>query len=129
MANPQKVSFAQLRVGIMAMVAMVIVAVLIFLLTGQHNVFTRAFELRTFMNDSSGMAEGAPVRLNGILVGNVDQLKLSGSKDPTRIVEIDMTIKYGYLNEIPKDSMAGIAASNLLGDKYINIMKGTSPQH
>jgi phospholipid/cholesterol/gamma-HCH transport system substrate-binding protein len=129
MANPQKVSFAKLRVGILAIVAMLIVGVLIFLLTGQHNIFTRTFELRTFMNDSSGMAEGAPVRLNGILVGSVDQLKLSGSKDPTRIVEIVMTVKHDYITEIPRDSMAGIAASNLLGDKFINIMKGTSPEH
>jgi phospholipid/cholesterol/gamma-HCH transport system substrate-binding protein len=129
MANPQKVSFAKLRVGVMAIAAMVIVAVLIFLLTGQKNLFTRTFELRTFMDDSSGMADGAPVRLNGILVGNVDELKLSGSKDPRRIVEIVMTIKYGYLTEVPKDSMAGIAASNLLGDKFINITKGASPQH
>jgi phospholipid/cholesterol/gamma-HCH transport system substrate-binding protein len=129
MANPEKVSFAKLRVGIMAIVAMAIVAVLIFLLTGQHNIFTRTFMLRTFMNDSSGMGDGAPVRLNGILVGNVDQLKLSGSKDPGRIVEIDMSVKSEYLTDIPKDSMAGIAASNLLGDKFINITKGTSPQH
>jgi|SRR5579864_6135958 len=129
MANPQKVSFAKMRVGVMALVAMIIVAVLIFLLTGQSYLFTRTFELRTFMDDSSGMADGAPVRLNGIMVGNVDQLKISGSKDPRRIVEIVMTVKYEYLTEIPKDSMAGISASNLLGDKFINITKGASTQH
>lgn len=129
MADPKKVSFAQFRVGVMAIVAMVIIAVLIFLLTGSKNLFTRTFELRTFMNDSSGMPEGATVRLNGILVGDVEKLKLSGSSDPQRIVEVDMDIKYDYLNEIPKDSMAGIAASNLLGEKFINIAKGTSREH
>src|SRR5437667_313582 len=129
MANPQKVSFAQLRVGIMALTAMIIVGVLIFLLTSRQNFFTPTFVLRTYMDDSSGMAEGAPVRLNGILVGELDQLRLTDSKDPRRIVEIVMSIRYKYLNEIPKDSRAGIAASNLLGDKFINITKGTQPQH
>ncbi len=86
MADPKKVSFAQFRVGVMAIVAMVIIAVLIFLLTGSKNLFTRTFELRTFMDDSSGMPEGATVRLNGILVGDVARLKLSGSSDPHRIV-------------------------------------------
>jgi phospholipid/cholesterol/gamma-HCH transport system substrate-binding protein len=129
MADPQKVSFAQLRVGIMAIVAMAIVAVLIFLLTSEQALFTRKFPLRTFMDDSSGMAEGAPVRLNGIPAGQVDALKLSGSKDPRRIVEIDMSIRYQYLTEIPKDSMAGIAASNLLGDKFIDITKGRATEH
>ena len=129
MADPKKVSFAQIRVGVMAIVAMVIVAVLIFLLTGQKNLFTRTVQLRTFMDDSSGMQNAAPVRLNGIPIGEVEDLKLSGSKDPRRIVEIDMTVKADYITEIPKDSRAGIAASNLLGEKFINISKGTSPQH
>jgi len=129
MADPKKVSFAQLRVGVMAIVAMIIVAVLIFLLTGNKNLFRRTFQLRTFMDDSSGMADGAPVRLNGIPVGDVDQLRLSGSKDPRRIVEVDMEIRYDFLTEIPKDSRAGISASNLLGDKFINITKGMQADH
>jgi phospholipid/cholesterol/gamma-HCH transport system substrate-binding protein len=129
MANPQKVSFAKLRVGILAIAAMVIAAALIFLLTGQQNFFTRTFQLRTFMDDSSGMAEGATVRLNGIQVGEVERLKLSGSKDPRRIVEIDMSIRSEFLTQVPKDSMAGISAANLLGDKFINITKGTASEH
>ena len=129
MANPQKVSFAQMRIGIMALAAMCIVGVLIFLLTGQTNFFTRTFQLRAFMADSSGMSDGAAVRLNGIPVGMVEQLKLSHSRDPQRIVEIDMSIRMEYLDEIPKDSMAGISAANLLGDKFINITKGSAPQH
>jgi|SRR5215471_3575607 len=129
MANPQKVSFAQLRVGIMALAAMIIVGALIFLLTSRQSFFTSTFVLRTYMDDSSGMAEGAPVRLNGILVGELDELKLTNSKDPRRAVEIVMSIRSKYLTEIPKDSRAGISASNLLGDKFINITRGTHPEH
>jgi phospholipid/cholesterol/gamma-HCH transport system substrate-binding protein len=129
MADPKKVSFAQLRVGVMAIVAMIIAAVLIFLLTGTKNLFRSTFQLRTFMDDSSGMTENAPVRLNGIPVGDVEALKLSGQKDPRRIVEVDMEIRSSFIAEIPKDSRAGIAASNLLGDKFINITKGTQTDH
>ena len=81
------------------------------------------------MNDSSGTAQGAAVRLNGIPVGMVEALKLTASKNPDRIVEIDMSIRTEYLGQIPKDSVAGISAANLLGDKFINITKGTSPEH
>jgi len=129
MADPKKVSLAQLRVGIMAIVAMFIVGALIFLLTGQKNFFASTFALRTYMDDSSGMAEGATVRLNGILVGSVEELKLSGQKERSRTIEIDMTIKSKFLTAIPKDSLAGIAASNLLGEKFVNISRGTSPEH
>ena len=129
MADPKKVSYAQLRVGVMAIAAMAIIGVLIFLLTGSKNIFTPTFQLKTYMNDSAGTTEGAEVRLNGILVGSVDGLKLSGAKDPKRIVEIDMDVKSKFMTEIPKDSMAGIAAANLLGAKFINITKGTAPEH
>ena len=125
----QKVTLAQMRVGIMALAAMIIAAVLIFLLTGKYNLFQRNVEIKTYMEDSSGMAESAPVRLNGILIGSVDRLKLSGSKDPRRVVEIDMLVQEKFLKDIPDDSVAGISASNLLGDKFVNITKGKHATH
>ena len=129
MASAKRVHWAQLRVGILATVAMLIAAVLIFLLTGQTGLFQGQFELRTYMEDSAGMAENAPVRLNGILAGHIEAVRLSGSRDPKRTVEITMKIQQKYLNQIPDDSKAAISAANLLGDKYINITKGTHPKH
>ena len=69
------------------------------------------------------------MRLNGILVGYIGSVQLSGSRDPKRTVEIDMMIQNKYLDQIPDDSKAAISAANLLGDKYINITKGTHPKH
>jgi len=129
MPSPQKVKWAQLRVGVVAVVAMIITGVLIFLLTGNGGIFTGNAMLRTYFDDSAGMAEGAPVRLNGILIGSIDDVQLSGERVKGRIVLIKMKVKSSYLPDIPTDSKAGISASNLLGDKYINITKGTNPDH
>jgi phospholipid/cholesterol/gamma-HCH transport system substrate-binding protein len=129
MATQKKVQWAQLRAGIVATVAMIIAAVLIFLLTGQSNIFEGEFHLRTYMEDSAGMTDNAPVRLNGILAGHIGTIRLSGSRDPKRTVEIDMVIEEKYLDQIPDDSRASIDAANLLGDKYINISKGSHPKH
>lgn len=129
MASPQKVKWAQLKVGVLALVAMIIVAVLSFLLTGNGGLFQRTAILRTYLNDSAGMAVGATVRLNGIAIGSIDQVRLSGERTPGRVVEISMLVQHDYLVQIPTDSMAGITASNLLGDKYINITKGSKPDH
>jgi len=128
MASQKRVSWAQLRVGIVASISMVIAGLLIFLLTSQSNMITGEFELRTFMEDSAGMAENAPVRLNGIFVGHIRRVQLSGSHDPKRTVEITMRISRKYLDLIPDDSRAAISAANLLGDKYINISRGTHPK-
>src|SRR5580698_3123441 len=112
MASRQRVEWAKLKTGILATVAMVIAGVLIFLLTGNTTLFERQALVRTFMADSAGMAQNAPVRLNGILVGHIKNVALSGSKDPKRTVEVDMALPEKYLEQIPVNSQAAISAAN-----------------
>jgi phospholipid/cholesterol/gamma-HCH transport system substrate-binding protein len=76
------------------------------------------------MDDASGIAKGSIVRLNGISIGYLDDVHLTGSRDPKRAVEFDMMVNAKYLKDIPVDSVAGLTAANLLGDKFINITKG-----
>jgi len=127
MADAKKVSWAQLRIGIMAAVAMAILGVLIFLLTGSGDLFTSNATLYTYMEDSAAMATSTPVRLNGITIGKIDKIEFSGLKEKGKIVVIRMKVKRNMLGQIPDDSVAGIDAANLLGDKFINITKGKSP--
>ena len=54
----------------------------------QHNAL-----LRTYMDDASGIADGTPVRLNGMTVGYLDGLRLTDSRDPKRTVEFDMRVR------------------------------------
>jgi phospholipid/cholesterol/gamma-HCH transport system substrate-binding protein len=128
MPDPRKVRWSQLKVGVVAGAGFVILFAAVFLLTSDIDLFQRNKLLRTFMDDASGMAESTPVRLNGISIGFLDKLVLTRSADPHRTIEFDMKVQPRYLREIPVDSVAGISASNLLGDKFINITKGRSAQ-
>jgi phospholipid/cholesterol/gamma-HCH transport system substrate-binding protein len=75
------------------------------------------------------MTEGAtPVRLNGILIGKVKKIELSGMSDPNRVVKLTLSIDDNALSLVPVDSQAKLAQQNLLGSRYVNIKKGTSPQ-
>lgn len=127
MPDTRKVRWSQLKVGIVGICAFLILFVLVFLLTQSKGLFHNTALLRTYMDDASGIIEGTPVRLNGILVGSLDRVTLTNSKDPKRAVEFDMQIRREFLSQIPEDSVVGIAASNLLGDKYLNITKGLGP--
>ena len=129
MAAKERVHWAQLKVGVVASAAMVITGVLIFLLTGQASFFSSDFDLTTYMSDSAGMVANDPVRVNGILVGYIKSIRLSGSRDPKKTVVVDMVIREGFLDEIPEDSKTTVSAANLLGSKFINIVKGMSPRH
>ena len=121
-----KAKWARLKVGILAIVSMIIVVVVIFLLTGNTNLFEGNSILLTYMSDSAALAEGAPVTLNGITVGKVKHIVLSGSYDPQRIVKIELEVRNSMLSQIPIDSQTSISAANVLGTKFINIKKGKS---
>jgi phospholipid/cholesterol/gamma-HCH transport system substrate-binding protein len=127
MPDRSKIRWSQLKVGVISLTAFAIIFVLVFLLTSaKGGLFHHNALLRTYMDDASGIADGSPVRLNGYPVGYLDKIQLTGSRDPKRSVEFDMRIKAEFLNQIPVDSVAGISAANLLGDKFINITKGKS---
>jgi len=126
MPSAKKVKWAQLRVGIMAVVAMFLLGMLVFLLTGTKKLFSNKATLYTYLDDSAALAVGAPVRLNGIVIGDVMRVGLSGSKVARRSVRIEMSVDSGMLKSIPVDSEATISAENVLGTKYINIKMGQS---
>src|ERR1019366_101421 len=124
MALQTKKRWAQLKVGLLAISALCILAVLVFLMTSSTGLFTKRSDVYTFLDDSAAIATGAPVRLNGITVGRVANIGLSGSSEPNRIVRVTLQVENHFLPSIPVDSQAAIAAENLLGTKYINIKKG-----
>lgn len=108
----------------MALVAMILLGILVFLITGSTTLFSDKVTLYTYLSDSAALTKGANVRLNGILIGSVDKVELSGQSTPTRIVRVTMSVDKTFLPSIPTDSQAMIAAENVLGSKYINIKRG-----
>ncbi len=123
-----KASWARLKVGLLAMAAMVILAVAIFLVTGDRTLFEGYATVYTYLDDSAALAEGAPVTLNGIPVGKVRRIALSGRPTPEKQVRVEMQIQEHFLSKIPTDSLTSISAANLLGTKFINITRGKSSQ-
>jgi phospholipid/cholesterol/gamma-HCH transport system substrate-binding protein len=129
MALQTKKKWAQLKVGLLAITALCILAFLIFLMTSSQGFLTKRSELYTYLDDSAAIADGAPVRVNGITAGKVAGVGLSGFSQPNRIVKVTLLVNNDFLPLIPVDSQAAIAAENLLGTKYINIKKGRSQAH
>ncbi len=126
MPQQTKARWARLKVGVMAIAALLILGVLIFMLTGSEHPFATRSTVYTFMQDSAALTENSAVRLNGIVVGKVSKISLSDTKDPKRVIRMDLQIEEKYMPQIPIDSQAKIGAENLLGTKYINITKGVN---
>ena len=127
MPSKEKVSMAQLKVGILGIVALSCITLIIFLLTGNMHWFQKEIPLHMYTSDAGGLTKGAPVRINGIQAGKVDGVDLSGERTPTRVIKIDFHIDEDMLKQIPSDSIGSISSENLLGStKFLQINKGTS---
>jgi phospholipid/cholesterol/gamma-HCH transport system substrate-binding protein len=125
MPQSKKLVWAQLRVGVMAIAAVAILMVLVFLISGKAGFFTKTVPARMYVDDSASLKVGAPVRLNGIDAGNVSSVRLSG-QGGNRTVEIALKINRDFLSLIPSDSQGSINPEGVFGDKYINITRGQS---
>jgi phospholipid/cholesterol/gamma-HCH transport system substrate-binding protein len=69
---------------------------------------------------------GAPVRVDGIVVGQVSTVALTGSSQPERVVRVQLEVPKDRISTITSDSYAQLAADSLIGDKLVDITSGSS---
>ena len=126
MPQRRDVRWSQLKVGLVSIASLTLLAATIFLITGQTGFFSETAMLHTYSSDAGGLKTGAVVRLAGVDVGNISQVSLSGRSEPGEAVEITFEVNSRFLPDIRSDSRVMLAAEGLLGERYINITKGTA---
>jgi len=102
-------------------------AVLIFLMSGTAGVFTRKIRLRAYFENAGGLRNGAPVRLQGVDIGNVNSIRVA--KEPERQlnpVEITMKVNTKYSFDLKKDSKATLSTAGVLGETFVDIDSKTA---
>ena len=103
--------WAQLKIGLVAIFALSLLAVLIVLMSGTNPLFQRTSPVYVYFDDSFAMTPGAtPVRLNGILIGKVKDIDLSGSTVSSRRMSWRNVIRCGRLRSGRNGSIASATA-------------------
>jgi len=128
MARSRQLTWSELRVGLFVLVGLLILAVAIFYVTGA-GVWGPKYRLNTFLPEVSGLATGAPVRLDGVEIGNVERITLvprEHGKPPDKMhnIEVNMRLDRKFQNDIMTDSVATLVTEGLLGNRYVNIQRG-----
>jgi phospholipid/cholesterol/gamma-HCH transport system substrate-binding protein len=118
--------WAQLRVGILVLAGLTVLAVSIILIGGGISFFRSKYDLKTYLSSASGLKKGSLVWLAGIEAGNVHSVNITSSPEPNRVVEVVMRIDTSYRESIREDSIASLGSIGLLGDKYIDISRGSA---
>jgi len=125
MPQPKQLSWTKLRVGLLVVVSLTIFVIGVFLISGEGFLQAK-ITLRTYMDNAGGLREGDPVRVSGINAGNVEEIRLS-ARDAQRPVEVVMKVQRRYQDDVRTDSLATLQAEGLLGQRFINITRGTPP--
>ena len=128
MAQRKQITWSELRVGLFVLVGLMILAVAIFYVTGAGFLGPK-YRLKTYLPEVSGLSTGAPVRLDGVEIGNVEKIRLVPrvpGKPPERMhnIEVIMRLDRNYQKDILTDSTASLVTEGLLGNRYVTIQRG-----
>jgi phospholipid/cholesterol/gamma-HCH transport system substrate-binding protein len=120
--SEKQIKWSQLRVGITVLVALVTLAVLTFLMTGTTGLFTKKLLLRGYVDNAGGLRVGAPVRLEGVDIGNVTRILVVA--DPKRSlapVEITMKVTTKFADSMNTGCKVILSTAGVLGEVFVDL--------
>lgn len=127
MPSQKQLKWSELKVGLTVVVASITLSILIMLMSGTGGLFTHKIVLRSYFDNAGGLREGAPVRLQGVDIGNVNKIRIV--TDPARKltpVEVTLKVSSRFHPTLHKDSITRLATAGVLGETYIDIDSSTA---
>ncbi|HEX9249766.1 MAG TPA: MlaD family protein [Gemmatimonadaceae bacterium] len=126
MKRSSYITWDQLKVGVLILVALAILAAAIVKLGQAGNLFGKRYRLIAFVATANGLRVGGQVTVAGQVAGSIKDIKfLPPDADTTRNLKLVMEVDRKMSDQVRQDSRARIQTSGLLGDKLIDISVGT----
>ena len=116
MPRTRSLGWAELKIGIVSVVALVLAGILIFMLTGEGGFSWQRYSLKTVFDDISGLNEGSPVRVAGVEVGTVTAIDFLGDR-----VEVTFELSERMQPRVTTSSTASLGSVSLLGESSVDI--------
>ena len=125
MMRRTQTAWAQLKIGIVILIAVAGILVAIMNLNEGMGVFSPRTTFRAHLDDSLGIKVGAPVRMSGVDVGNVKRIAIESVNGK---VALQFTVSNEVRPLLHTDAVVLIRPMGLLGDKYLEILPGSPKQ-
>lgn len=114
----------ELKVGLFVLIGIIVLSVIVFSI-GEFGLIKRGYRILVQFGAVTGVEAGAPVRLSGVEVGQIEAIRLLDQPHGGRYrVELVGWVREGV--SIPEDSAGFINTLGLLGEKYLEISPGAS---
>jgi phospholipid/cholesterol/gamma-HCH transport system substrate-binding protein len=126
MRRSPRITWDQLRVGLVIAVAALMLGIAVYKLGQAANLFAKRYELTAFLPDGNGLREGGSVMVAGQLAGTVTKIEfLPVDADTTRNLRLTLAVDATVRDQIRRDSRGRLRTMGLLGDKVFDITPGT----
>lgn len=123
-----KASGREATVGAFLVMSLIVLAVGVLAVGGQSKLFARKSTYRAVFASTDGLIVGSPVKMGGVQVGAVTELRLP--TDPNAAgVEIAIGVERRYASRVRRGSQASLKFLQYLsGEKYIELTPGDPSQ-
>ncbi len=115
----------RMRVGIFLAVCFLLGGLAVIAIGEKGGLFARKATLFVYFDNVNGLVVGAPVRLGGLDVGTVSEIRFAQQLERQE-ARVTLSIKATYMARVREDSRAFIDSKGLLGDKIVNITLGSA---
>ena len=123
MPRTRSLKWSELKIGIMAIVALVIAALLILALGGEGGFFWERYNLKVRFSNAAGVQKGSPVRVAGVTVGAVKSMQFIGTD-----VEMALELHKDMQEKVRTTSRATIGSVAMLGEGAVDISASATGQ-
>lgn len=128
MRRPTPLTWEQLRVGALLLVALLVLGLGIFFVGRVGHVFGHRYPLVTLMESGAGLVSGASVQLAGQNVGQVERIEWLSPRarsETGEAVALWLSVNEEVQHQIRTDSRARLRTQGLLGDRVVDIRPGS----
>jgi len=128
------VGIREVRVGLLVVVAIAVLIFLVLNASGDISPFSTKLHLKARFQNADGLRRGSEVRLAGVRIGKVDDVRLLAPSDDPNAPQVESTFSIDSeidgkpaTDLIRDNSTARLSSPSILGqDKVINVTPGTS---
>jgi phospholipid/cholesterol/gamma-HCH transport system substrate-binding protein len=126
MKRSPTITWDQLRVGLVILIAVAVLGVAVWKLGQAANLFSKRYQLIAYLPDANGLKAGGSVMVAGQMAGTVESIEfLPVDADTTRNLKLTLAVDADVKDQIRRDSKGKLRTLGLLGDKVFDINPGT----
>ena len=124
---PPLLIIASLRRKALAFVLPVLagVALLLAAIAWRQGYFEHFNEISFVVDSATGISRGMPVKLRGVMVGQVKDFRLTSGQAPEEVsIAVILSLNQRYTQHVPNTSKVTLMQEGFIGQSYIEILPG-----